>query len=224
MATRSRATVEAVAIKPPNIQTAVFRIVGNAPYVQNKFSAKAREEMKSKQEQGSTARSKKVRVAKDFLALYEAAIHHSPEGWEGLPASGFRGALIKACSLVGFHMTKARLSIFIEADGFDVDDGTPLVRFVKGKPRYSEHMVRLETGVADIRARPMWDPGWEADLRIRFDADQFTLADVSNLLMRVGLQVGIGEGRHDGKKTTSFGMGWGTFEIGGNDVDDSRGT
>jgi hypothetical protein len=39
----------------------------------------------------------------------------------------------------------------------------------------------------------------------------FSLDDISNLLMRVGLQVGLGEGRPDSKK--SAGMGWGTFEI-----------
>ena len=46
---------------------------------------------------------------------------------------------------------------------------------------------------------------------IRWDADQFTLDDVTNLLSRVGLQVGIGEGRPDSKN--SAGMGWGLFEI-----------
>jgi hypothetical protein len=57
----------------------------------------------------------------------------------------------------------------------------------------------------------MWRPGWEAKVRIRFDGDQFTLTDVTNLLMRVGLQVGIGEGRPDSKMST--GMGWGMFEV-----------
>ena len=35
--------------------------------------------------------------------------------------------------------------------------------------------------------------------------------DVTNLLMRVGQQVGIGEGRPDSKN--SAGMGWGTFNV-----------
>lgn len=223
MATRSKATVETVAVKPPNIQTAVFRIIGSAPYVQNKFSQKAREEMKAKQMLGGTEGSKKPkREPKDFMALYEGAKHYSREGWIGIPAGAFRDAMISACRLVGFKMTHAKLSVFVFADGFDVDDGTPLVKIIKGEPRYVEHMVRLETGVPDVRARPMWDETWEADIRIKFDADQFTLTDITNLLMRVGIQVGIGEGRPDSPK--SSGMGWGTFELGGNDADDSRGT
>ena len=46
---------------------------------------------------------------------------------------------------------------------------------------------------------------------MRYDADQFTAVDIANLMMRVGVQVGIGEGRPDSK--TSTGMGWGTFEV-----------
>jgi hypothetical protein len=48
-------------------------------------------------------------------------------------------------------------------------------------------------------------------LNMRWDADQFSADDIINLLMRVGLQVGIGEGRYDSKK--SAGLGWGGFEV-----------
>lgn len=212
MATSKSVTTESVSIKPPNFQTAVFRIVGTSPYVQNKFSNKAREQMKGKQEAGSTGGSKRgPKVAKDFNAAYEEATHRTAEGWAGIPAPAFRNAMISACRTVGFKMTIAKLSVFVEADGFDADDGTPLVKIIKGEPRYHEALVRLQTGVADIRARPMWEPGWEAEIRVTFDGDQFTLADVSNLLMRVGMQVGVGEGRPDSKN--SAGMGWGTFKI-----------
>lgn len=207
----SKTSTESVAIKPPNFQTAQFRIVGTSPYVQNKFSQKAREQMRATQEQGSTSRSKRTKTAKDFEALYEGATHRTADGWAGIPAPAFRNAMISACRTVGFKMTLAKLSVFVEADGFDSDDGTPLVKITKGEPRYHEALVRLQTGVADIRARPMWEPGWEADIRITFDGDQFTLGDVSNLLMRVGMQVGVGEGRPDSKN--SAGMGWGTFKI-----------
>jgi hypothetical protein len=108
-------------------------------------------------------------------------------------------------------MTRAKMSLFVAADGFDKLDGTPLVRITKGKPHYVEHAVRNATGVADIRARPMWDEGWEADVTLTWDSDQFTQADVANLLLRSGMQVGIGEGRPDSKN--SAGMGWGLFQL-----------
>jgi len=205
-----KATVEKqVVIKPPNFNTAEFTTIGNAPYVQNAFPKKAKEQMKEKQTAGSQAKKGKTKDGKNFQECYEQSMHISKEGWNGIPASGIRASFISACRLVGFKMTLAKLGIFVEPDGFDKNDGTPLVRITKGKPHYVEHPVRLETGVTDIRARAMWDEGWEAVVRIRYDADLFSLEDISNLFMRVGLQVGWGEGRPDSRK--SSGMGWGTF-------------
>jgi hypothetical protein len=134
-------------------------------------------------------------------------MHKSVEGWACIPAGAFRAAAISACRLVGFKMTMAKLSLFIEQDGLDAIDGTPLVR-IHGDPEISEMMVRNATGVADIRVRPLWRD-WSCDLRIRYDCDQFNRIDVANLLLRVGTQVGIGEGRPDSK--SSNGLGFGLF-------------
>lgn len=200
-----------VEIKAPNIKTIEVVIEGTSPYVQNKFSNKAQEMMRAKQEAGSTgAISKRKREAKDFDECYENAKHLSKDGWCGIPAMCFRKAMISACRTVGMAMTLAKLAVFTEADGFS-EDGTPLVRITKGKPKKREDAVRNQTGVADIRARPMFDEGWQAKLRIRFDADIMSQAAVINLLARSGMQVGIGEGRPDSKE--SAGMGWGTFRI-----------
>ena len=200
-----------ITIAPPNIKIAEFRIRGVAPYVQNKFSQKAREMMHTKQAAGSTAKKGTKREAKDFQAAYEGAMHKAAEGWCGIPAPAFRNAMISACRVVGFQMTRAKLAIFVMADGFDADDGTPLVRITKGKPVYTELAVKNETGVCDLRPRPMWREGWEAVVRIKYDADMFTLADIANLLMRAGTQVGVGEGRPDSRK--SCGIGWGIFDL-----------
>lgn len=208
MATASKGDT-VVTIKPANIQTAVFKIKGTAPMVQARFSAKAMQAMKEKHLAGSTARKSNKKEARDFESDYEGAFHLSNEGWQGIPASAFRAAMISACRLVGFKMTVAKLSVFIEADGIDKVDGIPLVRF-EGEPEYTELAVRNATGVTDIRVRPMWRE-WSATLRVKYDADQFTAADVTNLLARVGMQVGIGEGRPDSRQST--GLGWGTFEL-----------
>jgi len=193
-------------IKAPDIRTATFEIVGTAPYVQNRFANKA--ELMEKHAAGSTAKTKKPREAKDFEGLYEKAKHRSTEGWLGIPAGSFRAGMISACRLVGFKMTYAKLSLFVEADGYD-SDGNPLIK-LEGEPELHTAYVRNDTGVVDVRARPMFKE-WAARLRIRYDGEQFTESDVANLLMRVGLQVGIGEGRPDSKD--SAGMGWGTFEV-----------
>ena len=200
-----------VNITAPNMQTAAIRIVGTSPYVQNKFSEKARAILHGQHAAGSQNKKGAKKEPKDFQACFEAAQYRAVNGgWNGIPASCFRAASISACRLVGFKMTLAKLSVFVEADGYDAD-GTPLVRFTKGKPRYHEGVVRNATGVIDLRARPMWEPGWEAVVRIRYDGDQFSVQDVMNLLSRVGEQIGIGEGRHDSRE--SCGCGWGLFTL-----------
>lgn len=217
---------EKVAITPPNIQTARFRIVGTAPYVQNKMSAKTVETMIADQEAGQAAKKKSKRAPKDFNAGYREAMHVADKGWPGLPASAFRQGLISTCRLLGFPMTLAKLSVFVLADGYEKRDRLitknnggvqvrsmpqPLIKITKGKPFRTDFPVKNANGGTDIRPRPTWEPGWEATVTIRFDADQFTLSDVTNLLARMGEQVGIGAGRPDSRDST--GMGWGTFRI-----------
>ncbi len=210
MARAPKADTVAVAIPPPNLRVIEVDIVGSAPLVINRFSQKAMAMMAEKQKAGSQGKKGKAREAKDFDAAFEGARHLSREGWDGFPAGAIRAAMISACRLVGFKMTLAKLSVFVVADGFDIVDGTPLIRITGGEPRRLEMHVRNATGVADIRIRPQW-LDWGATLRIRYDADQFSASDVVNLLNRVGAQCGIGEGRPDSKN--SAGIGFGTFEV-----------
>ena len=198
-----------VTIKAPNFQTAQFKVIGTAPLVIHKFSTKARLAIMDTQSKGGQAKSKKVREAKDFDAVYNEARHLSREGWDGVPANAFRAAMVSACKISGFVMTRAKLAIFVEADGFDKDEGTPLVK-IHGTPRKHEGYARNDNGSVDIRVRPMWE-SWHALVRVRFDADMLSVQDISNLLARAGQQVGVAEGRPDSKN--SCGMGWGTFAI-----------
>ena len=71
-------------------------------------------------------------------------------------------------------------------------------------------MARVETGQPYVCVRAAYHD-WKARVRIRWDSDQFTLTDVTNLLMRVGMQVGLCEGRPD--SPNSAGMDWGLFQI-----------
>ncbi len=197
-----------IIIAAPNFITATFKIKGTAPYVQHKFSQKAKAGMLATQMQ-TKATTRKQKAPRDIKADYLGAQHLTASGKNGIPASAFRSALISACRVAGFQMTKAKLSVFVVADDFDAEDGTPLV-LIKGKHKMHQAAVRLETGVASIAVRPMW-MAWSTLLTVQWDGDQFSQTDVTNLLHRAGLQVGIGEGRPDSKK--SHGMGWGTFEI-----------
>ena len=206
--TTTKKTESDVVISAPNFKIAKIRIRGTAPYVQHRFWKKAA--MMETQEAGSQSKSRKKREPRNFEAEYKEAMYLSEEGWNGMPAAAFRNAMIEACRLVGFKMTHAKLSVFVQADGMDPRDRIPLIKILKGEPEMHTATVRNATGVCDIRARPLWNK-WEADLRIEYDADQFSGQDIANLLMRVGVQVGIGEGRPFSK--SSHGQGWGTFEL-----------
>jgi hypothetical protein len=201
---------KAVVITAPDMRYLELTIKGTAPLVINKFSAKAKEMMMATQMAGSTAKSRKNREAKDFEDLFNGARHVSTEGWDGIHAASFRNAAISACRAAGFVMTKAKLAIFVEPDGFDADDFTPLVRITEGEPQMVVSPCRNASGVIDLRPRPTYMP-WAANLRIRYDAGILTAEDVANLMHRVGMQVGIGEGRPDSKQ--SAGVGNGLFNI-----------
>ena len=211
MATKKAATTTQIIIPPANMRTMSIKIVGTAPFVQNKFSAKAALEILSKQIAGSTAGSKKKRSARDIDDEFKNAMHIGEDGTHGIPCSAFRSAMISACRLVGFQMTKAKLSVFVQHDTIDETEGTGLVRLISDKePELNQSHVRLESGVTSIAIRPMWRE-WAAVVKVKWDSDQFTQQDVINLMSRAGQQVGVGEGRPDSKK--SHGMGWGTFEV-----------
>ncbi len=202
-----------VTISPPNIQTATFHIRGTAPLVVHRFATKVMREFEDKIIEGSKPKGKRKFEPKQPEDICREATYFGKTGdevWEGFNASGIRLAMISACRGANFKMTMAKQSFFVEADGWDIH--TPLIPLVRisGKSEISKLIAKTETNVAMLTIRPMYKD-WKAKIRIRFDADLFSLSDITNLLARAGQCVGICEGRPDSKN--SGGMGWGTFEI-----------
>ena len=199
-----------IVIKAPNVGYLTLRIRGRVPYVQNRFSARAIEGIVEDQEKGGV-KTKKKKPPRDFDAEYQEALHISTEGWYGIPATGLKDAIVRAAKLAGHTMTDIKVSVFVEEDGYDRDGITPLVRIAKGEPHPTMAMVRNQAGVYMPRVRPAWQPGWEAIVTIRYNADVLSADEVANLLAHAGEFVGIGEGRPSSKN--SSGMGWGLFKI-----------
>ncbi len=199
-------------VHPANIVQAKFKIKGTAPLVQLKFSQKAKEGMMETMATTAAAKkSKAKRPPRNYDEDFQQAKHISTAGWYGIPCPAFRSAMIDACRTTGAVMVKAKMSVFVMPDGFDKDEGTPLVRILaEAEPERSELPVRNANGQPDIRIRPMWRD-WGAEVTVEFDADMITAESVVNLLDRAGRQVGIGEGRPFSKK--SHGQGWGTFTV-----------
>ena len=200
---------EEISITPPNFKELRVPIRGTTPLVQCKFSIKARQTMMETQQAGQQAKKGKKREPKDFEKVYNDSRHIAVEKWDGINAIGFRHALVDTGKMCGFFKVIGKQALFVVADGFTID-GIPLVKITKGEPRMHISEARA-SGKTDLRSRPMWDAGWEAIVKIEYDADVFSATEVINLMARVGKQNGVGEGRANSK--ASVGCGWGHFEV-----------
>lgn len=214
-----RDATEQIIVAPLRQAVLTVPVIGETPLKCLRFSRKKQQQIQDAQAAGEQARTKRKRAPKDFAAEYEDAKYRctviergKKVTWLGLNASGVRNGAIETCRMAGFVMTKAKMSIFCVQDGFDDLDKTPLVR-VFGKEEMCIDAVRNASGVVDQRPRVMWQE-WKMSLRLRFDEDQFSPADIINLMIRVGQQNGLGEGRPNG--TNGNGTGNGLFLV---DVD-----
>lgn len=202
---------DAIEINAPNFRMITIPIRGTAIYVCNGFSGEARNAIAEKQAKGSVDGGKRSKKPpKDFDEQYRGSLHMSSEGWPGIPVMALKSSMVRAASLCGIEMTRTKMCVFIEADGYQVD-GQGLVRLNKGTAERFDAAVRNSTGVMDIRSRGRYAIGWEANPIVKYDADFLSASSVVNLLMRAGVSVGIGAGRP--ASTMSSGQGWGTFEI-----------
>ncbi len=212
MAARKAATVgsDAVTITAPNMKFGQIPIRGTSQFVYNAFSQEAADMMAEDMAKGSVDKARKKKDPKDFESQYQGSLHIADEGWPGIPVIAFRAAMVRAAQMCGIEMTKAKMCVFVECDGYE-PDGRGLVRITKGKPERFDMPVRQANGSTTIRARGRLVLGWEATVTIQFDADFMSPTSVTNLLMRAGINVGIGAGRPF--STMSVGQGWGTFEL-----------
>lgn len=210
-------------ITPPDYQNIQLWILGETPYIAGRFSLEKQKEIMDKQagistnDDGSTvevSKSKKPkRKPRDFEKEFLGSMYTSEDGWYGMPAAAFRNAMVRACSVADMMMTHAKLSIFVHADGFCKDTKIPLVRVYHSKadPIRSDMPVKISMGATDIRTRAMFK-NWAARVRVRFFKPQFNETDVTNLMARVGMQVGVGEGRPF-VESGGMGLGFGLFQI-----------
>lgn len=189
-------------IPRPREEAVTFPIVGTRPLIVHNWSDKARRMMLDKQ----MGKTKIGREPKDPVADFNASRYTSTEGWDGIPATAFKAAMVAACRLVdGLTMTLAKQLFFVVGDGFTAK-GVDLVRLV-GEPTMREDMVRNDSGVADIRFRAQYWP-WSAELTIRFNANLINHENIASLVALAGSSVGVCEWRPSAPKvaTGSYGL------------------
>lgn len=204
-AAKAAETPAKIVIPRPDIQRLRVPIQGLTPLIVHAWSEKAKRQILDKQRKiPSTGRE-----IRDPERDYNDSRYIASRGWDGFPAVGFKASMVGACRQIpgsGLPMTLAKLLFFVEGDGQDEKNMDGLVK-IEGTPQMREDMVRLETGVADIRFRAMYMP-WTATLQVRFNAGMVSAEQVVNLLMLAGSSVGIGEWRPSAPKsaTGTFGL------------------
>lgn len=169
------------------------RLIGESPLIQHKWSEKAKQMMRDKQQAGKKT---KDRALKDPKAEGEAAMYRTPDGKPGVLAVSVKAACIEAAHQdLGIAKTMVRKALFIRPLGREVV--IPLERATgKGAVEYSieEDMVRVGSGTADLRYRPYFYD-WAVSTEWEIDAELLQVSDLLSLLERAGFGVGIHEWR-----------------------------
>ncbi len=192
----AQADAPAVVLRPLDLRQVEVPIVGVTEYISHKWSEKAKRLMLEAQ----TSKTRRKKEPKNPKEDYEGSIYWLPDGKPGIPAAAFKAAIVGACRLFeGLPMTQAKLAITV------MGELVPIV----GKPEMREDMVRLETGVADIRYRAGFFP-WSTTLPIRFNAGILNLDSLIALVDAAG-QGGVGEWRPSAPKSASG--TYGMFEV-----------
>lgn len=205
----------------PRIKRNIIKvpIQGISPLVVHSWDEKAKRMMRDKQLKRATA----AKDAKDPYTDFVASKYTSDEGWEGVPSVSFKAAMVDACRAVsGLAMTVAKRMFFVIPDGKRttvieelIFEGSPVVQTmdltrIKGKPMMREDMVRLETGVADLRYRAAYME-WEAVVTVEVNTNKISVVQAVNLLENAGYSEGICEWRPGSPKSNTG--TWGRFEV-----------
>ena len=204
-----------IIIRPVERKIIELRIKGTSPLLVHNWEEKAIKMIYDKQ----VGSAKKVREKKIPEEQFLGSRYVSSEGWDGVPAGGVKGCLVGACRAYDdLVMTQMRRFIWVLGDGVEerkpawdgaISTGRDLVR-IHGTAEPFESMVRIASGVADIRYRAIYRE-WSMLLRIGFIANKFTPDQVVNLVQMAGVVEGLCEHRPGSPKSNTGNFG--TFEV-----------
>lgn len=204
----------------PAIQRATthIRIVGTSPLIVHKWSAKMIKQIQAAQSGEPKAKKQPRKPEEEYEeSMYRLTEHDVKTlakydlkgfkaGHPGVPGGAFKAAAVGACRFVGgLPMVTARGLFHVPVELVPIEGDVPHMR---------TDMVRLESGVADVRYRAEFT-NWFMRIPVEYDAEAIQLAQLFNLFNHAGFHVGICEWRPMSKKTSG---NFGRFE-----VDQSRG-
>lgn len=201
---------EIVSLPKLDFRTVDIHVEGISPLIVHAWSAKAIKMMLDKQ----MKKAEKGREAKNPLEDFRGSLYTVPElkdgkkQW-GVPAPAFKAAGVSAANVIELQMTKMRLAFHVQHYCVPIlADPLPKELWTEYDHQYEkelkdEHaagismrmdLVRLETGVADIRFRACW-PKWKAVLQVEYNAGVISLEQLLMLFDAAGYSCGVCEWR-----------------------------
>lgn len=192
---KTKTSTESVLIQKTNMQIIQLGIVGDSSLICHNWSERAKKAMLDKQMKKSSATAPKT--AKNPALDYEESLYRFSDSGFGFPAAAFKEAAVSACRQHDLPMTQAKGLFHV------LGDLVPIF----GSAHMREDMVRLETGVADIRFRGEFSQ-WATMLTVRYNADVISKEQLISLFTTGGFAVGVGEWRPGSPKgkTGNHGM------------------
>lgn len=192
----------------PKIEYQTLSIVvrGKSPLIVHAWSAKAIRMMLNKQ----LGVASPGREKKDPLADFKGSLYYLPnDAGLGVPAPMFKACIVSGANDIELKMTEVKRSVHVQS--YTV----PLICPELDRAAYTEwdqkydkelewhhklgcsmrqDLVKLESGVADIRFRGQF-PVWKCELQVEYNTKVLTAEQVVNLFQSGGLGCGIGEWR-----------------------------
>lgn len=211
-----------VSIPQLQIETIHVTLKGKSPLIVHAWSAKAVKMMLDKQMGiASSGREKK-----DPLKDFRESLYYLPDNQGlGLPSPAFKASIVSGANDVEMKMTEVKRCVHVSfyttkiiAPSLDrslyTEWDTKYEKEIQKEHNWGcsmrQDLVRLESGVADIRFRGCF-PIWEAVLQVEFNKKVLTAAQVVNLFQSAGFGCGVGEWRPSAPECRSG--EYGRFEV-----------
>jgi hypothetical protein len=204
--TKTKLTAKMVEIPKLRVRQIEIEIVGISPIIIHAWSAKAIAMMLDKQ----LGKPSSGRTKRDPLEDFKQACYYLPDK-QGLAftAASLKACLVTAANDVSLKQTETRRAIhvcgeFIKIIAPPLDEKRYTEWDIKLKKELKwyhdlgcsmrQDLVRLESGVADLRFRPMF-PVWSAKALLEYNESMMTAGQVTNLANAAGYGAGLCENR-----------------------------
>jgi hypothetical protein len=182
-----------VVIPEIKIDEVEIEIVGTMPLIVHRFGEKAIKMIADKQ-----GKKSKERAERNPQQEMQECLYKFSDGIRtGFPAVGFKAAMIRGGSILGWVMKELQQVIFVVPDEGDLIE-------ILGEYTLRTDMVRVGMGSADIRYRPEYK-NWRAKLLIKYNSSKISAEQIAQLIQAAGFGCGVGEWRPEKSKTGNYG-------------------